>query len=71
AITGVYGMVGAAVDIPVSLVLVLRTLYETSRSHGIDFTEATNQAVVEFIFKAVDTTLIAEKPTLLLALTAL
>ncbi|EOZ2024004.1 EcsC family protein, partial [Acinetobacter baumannii] len=42
AITGVSGMVGAAVDIPVSLVLVLRTIYQTGRSHGFDLTEATD-----------------------------
>ena len=64
-------MVGAAVDIPVSLVLVLRTIYQTGRSHGFDLTEATDQDVVEFIFKEVDISLIAEKQTLLLALKAL
>ncbi|KQF12758.1 EcsC family protein [Acinetobacter baumannii] len=71
AITGVSGMVGAAIDIPVSLVLVLRTIYQTGRSHGFDLTEATDQDVVEFIFKEVDISLIAEKQTLLLALKAL
>jgi len=71
AITGVSGMAGAAIDIPVSLVLVLRTIYQTGRSHGFDLTEATDQDVVEFIFKEVDISLIAEKQTVLLALKAL
>ena len=61
AITGVSGVVGAAVDIPVSLVLVLRTIYQTGRSHGFDLLEVTDQDVVEFIFKEVDISLIAEK----------
>ncbi|MBL2056779.1 EcsC family protein, partial [Klebsiella pneumoniae] len=43
----------------------------TGRSHGFDLTEATDQDVVEFIFKEVDISLIAEKQTLLLALKAL
>ncbi|MGN8009124.1 EcsC family protein [Acinetobacter sp. 22301] len=71
AITGVSGVVGAAVDIPVSLVLVLRTIYQTGRSHGFDLLEVADQDVVEFIFKEVDISLIAEKQTLLLALKTL
>lgn len=71
AITGVSGVVGAAVDVPVSLVLVLRTIYQTGRSHGFDLQEVTDQDVVEFIFKEVDISLIAEKQTLLLALKTL
>ncbi|MDA4468919.1 EcsC family protein, partial [Escherichia coli] len=65
------GVVGAAVDVPVSLVLVLRTIYQTGRSHGFDLQEVTDQDVVEFIFKEVDISLIAEKQTLLLALKTL
>ncbi|MFH4347462.1 EcsC family protein, partial [Acinetobacter baumannii] len=52
-------------------VLVLRTIDQTGRSLGFDLTEATNQGVVEFIFKDVDISLIAEKQTVLLALKAL
>ncbi|MEK5778003.1 EcsC family protein, partial [Acinetobacter nosocomialis] len=51
--------------------LVLRTIYQTGRSHGFDLLEVADQDVVEFIFKEVDISLIAEKQTLLLALKTL
>lgn len=70
-VTGASGMWGAAVDIPASIVLALRTIYQTGRSHGFDLTEEADQEVVAFIFKEIDLGLVAEKQTLLLALKAL
>ncbi|WP_436899047.1 EcsC family protein [Acinetobacter gyllenbergii] len=71
AITGATGVWGAALDIPASIVLALRTIYQTGRSHGFDLSEDTDQEIVAFIFKEIDLSLVAEKQTLLLALKAL
>ncbi|ENU30699.1 hypothetical protein F991_01385 [Acinetobacter sp. CIP-A165] len=70
-VTGATGIWGAAIDIPASIVLALRTIYQTGRSHGFDLTEETDQDVVAFIFKEIDLGIVAEKQTLLLALKAL
>lgn len=71
AITGATGVWGAAIDIPASIVLTLRTIYQTGRSHGFDLSEDTDQEIVAFIFKEIDLSLVAEKQTLLVALKAL
>ncbi len=71
AITGATGVWGAAIDIPASIVLTLRTIYQTGRSHGFDLSEETDQEIVAFIFKEIDLSLVAEKQTLLVALKAL
>ncbi len=70
-ITGATGVWGAAVDIPASIVLALRTIYQTGRSHGFDLVDEADQEVVAFIFKEIDLGIIAEKQTLLIALKAL
>ena len=69
-ITGATGVWGAAIDIPASIVLALRTVYQTGRSHGFDLNGDTDQEIVSFIFKEIDLSLVAEKQTLLLALKA-
>ncbi|ENX42743.1 EcsC family protein [Acinetobacter sp. NIPH 2100] len=71
AITGATGVWGAAIDIPASIVLTLRTIYQTGRSHGFDLSEDADQEIVAFIFKEIDLSLVAEKQTLLVALKAL
>lgn len=71
AITGATGVWGAAIDIPASMVLTLRTIYQTGRSHGFDLSEDADQEIVAFIFKEIDLSLVAEKQTLLVALKAL
>ncbi|EPG37110.1 hypothetical protein F907_02375 [Acinetobacter colistiniresistens] len=71
AITGATGVWGAAIDIPASIVLALRTIYQTGRSHGFDLTEDADQEIVAFVFKEIDLSLVAEKQTLLVALKAL
>ncbi|HRM15939.1 MAG TPA: EcsC family protein, partial [Acinetobacter parvus] len=69
-ITGATGVWGAAIDIPASIVLALRTVYQTGRSHGFDLNGDTDQEIVAFIFKEIDLSLVAEKQTLLLTLKA-
>lgn len=71
AVTGATGVWGAAIDIPASIVLTLRTIYQTGRSHGFDLSEEADQEIVAFIFKEIDLSLVAEKQTLLVALKAL
>lgn len=71
AVTGATGVWGAAIDIPASIVLTLRTIYQTGRSHGFDLSEQADQDIVAFIFKEIDLSLVAEKQTLLVALKAL
>jgi len=71
AVTGATGVWGAAIDIPASIVLTLRTIYQTGRSHGFDLSEENDQEIVAFIFKEIDLSLVAEKQTLLVALKAL
>lgn len=70
-ITGATGVWGAAIDIPASIVLALRMIYQTGRSHGFDLSEEVDQDIVAFIFKEIDLGIIAEKQTVLIALKAL
>ena len=70
-VTGASGVWGATLDIPASIVLVLRTIYQTGRSHGFELNDAVDQEIIAFIFKEIDLSLVAEKQALLLALKAM
>ncbi|PPB86595.1 EcsC family protein [Acinetobacter soli] len=71
AFSGATGVAGAALDVPLSLLLALRTIYQTGHAHGFNLSDSTQQDIVEFVFKEIDLSLIAEKQTLLLALKTL
>lgn len=71
AVSGATGVIGSAIDIPASLILALRTIYQVGRSYGFDLSKETDQEIVQFIFKQIDLGLITEKQTLLLGLKAL
>ncbi|ANF81188.1 EcsC family protein [Acinetobacter sp. NCu2D-2] len=71
AITSVTGIVGTAVDIPASLVLALRTIYQVGRSYGFDLSKTEDQEIIQYIFKQIDLSLIAEKQAVLLGIKAL
>lgn len=71
ALTGLTGIVGTAVDIPASLTLALRTIYQVGRSYGFDLSKAEDQEIIQYIFKQIDLGLIAEKQAVLLAIKAL
>ena len=71
ALTGATGFVGSTVDVPASLVMSLRMIYQVGRSYGFDLNKETDQDIVQFIFKQVDLGLIAEKQTLLMAIKAI
>ena len=68
AITGASGVIGTAIDIPLSLALTLRTIYQSGRAHGFELNRSKEQEIVEYVFKEVDLGSIAEKQTLLIAL---
>ncbi|MEK5777800.1 EcsC family protein, partial [Acinetobacter nosocomialis] len=69
--SGATGIVGAAVDVPFSLALALRTIYQTGRAHGFELNQQQEQDIVEFVFKEIDLGLVAEKQTLLMAIKTL
>lgn len=69
SISGAAGVIGAAIDVPLSLLLALRTIYQTGHAHGFELKD--EQQVVAFVFKEIDLGLVAEKQTLLLALKTL
>lgn len=70
ALTGVTGVVGAAIDVPTSLMLALRSIYQTGRAYGFEL-NVEDQAVIEYIFKQIDLGSVAEKQALLAAVRAL
>ncbi|WP_180114325.1 EcsC family protein [Acinetobacter sp. YH12063] len=71
ALTGATGVIGSSIDIPASLIMTLRVIYQVGRSYGFDLSKESDQDIVQFIFKQVDLSLIAEKQTLLMAIKAL
>ena len=71
ALTGATGAVGAAIDIPASLVMALRVIYQVGRSYGFDLSKESDQDIVQHIFKQIDLGLIAEKQAVLMALKTL
>ena len=71
AVTGATGVLGSAIDIPSSLVLTLRAIYQTGRAHGFELDRNHQQEVVEYVFKQVDLGSLAEKQTMLVALRTL
>lgn len=71
ALSGATGVVGTAIDIPFSLALTLRTIYQSGRAHGFELNRSKEQEIVEYVFKQVDLGSIAEKQTLLVGLRAI
>lgn len=70
AISGASGVIGSAIDIPLSLALTLKMIYQSGRAHGFELDHKSEQKVVEYVFREVDFGIIAEKQTLLVALRA-
>lgn len=71
AFSGATGVIGTAIDIPASLVLALRSIYQVGRSYGFDLSKEEDQDIVQHIFRQIDLSLIAEKQTLLMGLKAI
>jgi hypothetical protein len=70
AISGATGLLGLGVDIPASLVLALRTIYQTGRAHGFALTEQDHD-VVQYIFQQINLQQMLEKQSVLLGLRTL
>lgn len=68
--TGMTGVVGAAIDVPTSLMLALKSIYQTGRAYGFEI-NAEDHAVIEYIFKHIDLGSVAEKQAVLAALRGL
>lgn len=66
AFTGATGVVGSAIDVPTSIALALRSIYQTGRAHGFEL-KPEDHDIVEFIFKKIDIGTVAEKQALLIA----
>ncbi|WOE33007.1 MULTISPECIES: EcsC family protein [unclassified Acinetobacter] len=64
-ISGATGIVGSSLDIPLCLILSLRTIYQVGRAYGFDLNHPDGQQTVQYIFNHVDLTALAEKHTLL------
>ena len=71
ALSGATGWIGSAIDVPASLTLALRLIYQTGRAYGFELDEEKDQDIVEYIFKEVDLSLVAEKQAVLMGLKAL
>ena len=71
AISGATGLVGAAADIPLSMILVFRTVYLTGRSYGFELNSRQDRALIFDALSNVDLSLIAEKQAILLGLRSL
>lgn len=70
AISGATGLLGLGIDIPASLVLALRTIYQTGRAHGFALTEQDHD-VVQYIFQQINLQQMLEKQSVLLGLRTL
>ncbi|OAL80911.1 EcsC family protein [Acinetobacter sp. SFB] len=71
ALTGATGVVGSAIDVPLSLVMSLRMIYQVGRAYGFELNKETEHDIVQFVFKQIDLGQIAEKQSVLMALKAL
>ena len=71
ALSGATGVIGSAIDIPASLIMALRMIYQVGRAYGFDLSKEQDQEAVQYIFKQIDLGLIAEKQALLLAVKTL
>ncbi len=71
AISGATGVVGAASDIPLSMILIFRTVYLTGRSYGFELDRPQDRHLIFDALSNVDLSLIAEKQAILLGLRSL
>lgn len=65
---GATGVVGSAIDVPLSLLMSLRMIYQVGRAYGFELNKDTEQDIVQFVFKQIDLGQIAEKQSVLMAL---
>jgi hypothetical protein len=68
AISGATGVVGAAADIPLSMILALRTVYLTGRAYGFELNQPEDRAMIFEALSNADLSLITEKQAILIGL---
>ena len=69
-VSGLMGVIGSGVDIPMSIFFALKTVYQTGRAYGFVLDEQT-QDIVQYVFKQIPLEDIAQKQSLLLAIRSL
>jgi hypothetical protein len=68
-ICGACGLVGAAVDLPLTLLLALKTIYQVGHLYGFELENEEDQQAVYLALRQSDLALMTEKQSILLALT--
>lgn len=68
ALSGTFGVVGAAADLPASMIIALRTIYLTGRAYGFELDHPEDRTIVFEALSKVDLSLMAEKQAILLGL---
>lgn len=68
ALSGALGVVGAAADLPFSMIIALKTVYLTGRAYGFELDQPEDRALVYEALSKVDLTLVAEKQAIFLGL---
>lgn len=71
AFSGATGLLGAAIDLPASVIFSLKTIYEIGHSYGFELDDEDDQQAIYFALSKIDLGLIAEKQALFLALRSL
>ena len=71
ALSGATGVIGSSIDIPASIILALKTIYQVGRSYGFELNEKEEQDIVQYIFRQINLGILAEKQTLLMGLRAI
>ncbi|MCH4248482.1 MAG: EcsC family protein [Acinetobacter populi] len=70
-VSGLTGLVGAAADLPISVVLSLKTIYEIGHVYGFELDNEEDRRAVYTALSQSDLSLIAEKQTIFLGLRTL
>lgn len=68
AVTGATGLIGAIADVPLILLLILRTIYQTAQAYGVELEGEVGRQQVLSILARLDLSLLVEKQTILLSL---
>lgn len=68
AVTGLAGFMGAIADLPLSVVIVLRTIYQTAECYGYDLADVDGRQKIYQVLAHTDWSVLVEKQTILLSL---
>lgn len=68
AVTGLAGFMGAIADLPLSVVIVLRTIYQTAECYGYDLADVDGRQKIYQVLANTDWSVLVEKQTILLSL---